>query len=240
MTPEQQALYQAILDRPNDLAPRLVYADWLDETGLEENVVQAREIREAIASGEVRCVEESDSTRLSRYGWAYSRNGLIELLYTTPEYWASRGDHWVRNWPINQVVFPRRLNLDWQQSLTPTGVQVRCFLDFLPDVVDYSDQSRRKSYQTHISYLPGMTESSAAATKWPDLQARRVAGSFQPYEDLWPGVCFHSVVRLDPITNDNPRYSLHPRTDKPLGDLFERHAQGNGRDGAAEPPANSR
>lgn len=43
--PDADALLRAILDRPTDETPRLVLADWLDDTGLPENAAWAGYIR---------------------------------------------------------------------------------------------------------------------------------------------------------------------------------------------------
>src|SRR4051794_7220031 len=46
---ERQAFLQAILDAPTDDAPRLVFADWLDEHGGDDDRMQAEFIRTQIA-----------------------------------------------------------------------------------------------------------------------------------------------------------------------------------------------
>lgn len=46
---DEDALRETICTRPNDDAPRLVYADWLEETGEPSNVARAEFIRVQIA-----------------------------------------------------------------------------------------------------------------------------------------------------------------------------------------------
>jgi uncharacterized protein (TIGR02996 family) len=61
----EQALLQAILDVPEDDAPRLVYADWLDEHGGPEERARAEIIRLEVAharlpSGDPRVEEDEE------------------------------------------------------------------------------------------------------------------------------------------------------------------------------------
>lgn len=49
MTSDQQALYYSILENPADLAPKLVYADWLEEFGSDRDRIHARYIRDQVA-----------------------------------------------------------------------------------------------------------------------------------------------------------------------------------------------
>src|SRR5262245_50020718 len=45
MHPDEEALLQTIFDNPDDDAPRLIYADWLEERGDPVNVARAEFIR---------------------------------------------------------------------------------------------------------------------------------------------------------------------------------------------------
>ena len=147
---------------------------------------------------------------------AFSRHGFVELLYTSPSSWTIHYPRWTENWPINQVVFSERPSLTWERTLQPSGVEVRCMLE--------GRLSGRKTYQTQIAYPWGMTETSLGAPAWADGQARRLAGSVEPYEAFWPQIRFHVVLRRDSDTDDGGRYVLQPESDCPLGDLLQRHA----------------
>jgi uncharacterized protein (TIGR02996 family) len=53
--PTAIALYQTILDEPDSDEPRLVYADWLEETGVESNILRAEFIRIQCKIADLNC-----------------------------------------------------------------------------------------------------------------------------------------------------------------------------------------
>ena len=116
---DEQAFLKAILDNPSDMAPRLVFADWLDEQGDdfclksgESAKVAASRIRKQIADGSVSFVQDIGDVGKSES--LYSRNGFGELLYCTPRAWVDQYREYVIRYPINQVVFSERQHFLYQ------------------------------------------------------------------------------------------------------------------------------
>jgi uncharacterized protein (TIGR02996 family) len=215
---EEQAFLKAICDSPNDLAPRLVYCDWLEEeyerrgpTPLGEICpkYQAVNIREQIAHGKAildpLCNPHPESGMLR-----YHRNGFIELLYVSPADWAREADLITSHHPINQVVFS-------EQPLTPAS---------------YGSEDGCVTWQIGIGDKVAMIKSNRKLNAPPDsLQdMQAIESDLEPYQVLWPQISFHTIsissvtaesINLYPIA----RYDIYPWSDKPLGDLLQRHAE---------------
>jgi uncharacterized protein (TIGR02996 family) len=62
LTSDRHAFVQAIIANPADDAPRLIYADWLEERGTEENDARAELIRLGI---ELEERKRNDKERMS-------------------------------------------------------------------------------------------------------------------------------------------------------------------------------
>lgn len=97
-------LLAAILDNPKDDAPRLIYADWLDEQGEEE---RAGFIREQIAN-------PSNSIGQTYHGlWVVGRRGFTyRVECRTAEQWFQVADLMNSFNPIEQVRLGTRPALD--------------------------------------------------------------------------------------------------------------------------------
>jgi uncharacterized protein (TIGR02996 family) len=137
MNTEQQALLRTILENPDDDAPRLVYADWLDERGDADNFGRARLIRLQIAGQdpEVELLEQADNRwvadwlRGKKATWA---RGFIQEVQCESADWVEHADEVLMEHPIKRVtllgsVVPdhlkvlketkdRGIEVDWSKS----------------------------------------------------------------------------------------------------------------------------
>jgi uncharacterized protein (TIGR02996 family) len=85
--PEEQALLAAVIETPDDDAPRLIYADWLEENGdSDADRARAEFIREQIR----KCAQEGDS-------WVFSEGSqrLSELRRAHGKVWERGLPAWV-------------------------------------------------------------------------------------------------------------------------------------------------
>jgi uncharacterized protein (TIGR02996 family) len=115
------AFLQAVLDEPDDDAPRLVFADWLDEQGdaaraafirlqcelprlrpddLRRRPLAARERALLLAHGD----EWAAAVRPLVGGWEF-RRGFVEAVTVAPEAFVARADQLFRLAPVQQVRF---------------------------------------------------------------------------------------------------------------------------------------
>lgn len=67
MTSEREALLQGIRERPFDDAPRLVAADWLEESGYESDAVLAEGLRWCVSHGKYPVVVNERGKRVQRW-----------------------------------------------------------------------------------------------------------------------------------------------------------------------------
>src|SRR5262245_56631511 len=80
MNTEQQALLRTILENPDDDAPRLVYADWLEERGDADNTSRAQFIRMQVA------LAATESDRLNETSPEYQRLRVLANDRWTPQW----------------------------------------------------------------------------------------------------------------------------------------------------------
>jgi uncharacterized protein (TIGR02996 family) len=119
MNAEQQALLLTILEHPDDDAPRLVYADWLEERGDSDQTARAYFIRRQIALSAIDPAELSgealDEQRrlldLAQRRWvpawlrgraSWSR-GFIQGVYSSVADWVKHHEELVAEHPIRRV-----------------------------------------------------------------------------------------------------------------------------------------
>lgn len=96
---DEQAFLQAICSTPDDLAPRLIYADWLDDQGQHE---RAEEIRGDIRTGSMVREEQGLCVRVA---------GFMEVIIIDPEEWSDRSEELTSANPLKTVVFLHRPKL---------------------------------------------------------------------------------------------------------------------------------
>lgn len=117
---DRAAFLAAILDAPDDDAPRLVYADWLDEQG-----GNGAFIREQIASGErisdwhigaalSLTSDDVQAWRRFRFGTAHVRRGFIEAVELPWGSWRDHGDAILVAAPVQEVTLTTRPPLEWR------------------------------------------------------------------------------------------------------------------------------
>jgi uncharacterized protein (TIGR02996 family) len=112
MSDEEAALLQAVLDRPKDDAPRLVYADWLEETREPLRVARAELIRVQIA---LERMPETDSS------WPQLAKREQRLLR---QHWKE----WQRPFRNQKLEYIRRVHhpgSNWRWTLGRISVQYR-------------------------------------------------------------------------------------------------------------------
>ncbi|MCI0701227.1 MAG: TIGR02996 domain-containing protein [Planctomycetia bacterium] len=97
---EEQALYQAILSEPHDDAPRLIYADWLDEFADRFGEPLARIERGRAEFIRVQCA----LARLGPGGWGTDRPANPELERRQKRLLLQYGAKW-RRWFPRACVF---------------------------------------------------------------------------------------------------------------------------------------
>jgi uncharacterized protein (TIGR02996 family) len=116
----QDALLQAILDRPEEDAPRLVYADWLEEHGQAERAefIRAQIERQRLPAGDPRraALKRREKKLLAAHGqrwtqelptWARKepvyRRGFVTEVGASTESFVGRGEALFRAAPIRLV-----------------------------------------------------------------------------------------------------------------------------------------
>jgi uncharacterized protein (TIGR02996 family) len=203
---DEQAFLRAILDAPNDMAPRLVYADWLEEeherrgpTPLGEICpkYQAVNIREQIAHGKAildpLCNPHPDDFGMLRY----HRNGFIELLYVSPADWAREADLITSFHPINQVVFSEPLGDLSIADITGPFVDVT--------IGDISFRSLKFS-DDPLDYF---------CERWPQIT----------FHTIKTGRSIEVNMRTGQTGGSRQVIELDPPDPRPIGDLLEIHAE---------------
>jgi uncharacterized protein (TIGR02996 family) len=251
---DEQAFLKAICDAPNDMAPRLIYCDWLEEEydrrgptplGCICPKQQAANIRYQIASGSVIHERFVDSGQES---YRYYRNGFIELLYISPTDWALEADLLTSRHPINQVVFSERPELAFIIRLT------RVFLQPKERGISFSFCRENSAvHDENIRPIPGLVAEAEfeiggwkakinvgvtdqwdgenrESIGWAMDKAREISKSVDPYKKIWPQITFHTIT-ISSVTAGSinlypiARYDIYPWSAKPLGDLLQRHAE---------------
>jgi uncharacterized protein (TIGR02996 family) len=160
---EGQALVNGIIENPDDIAPRLVFADWLDENGKPE---WATLIRDMIYSRWVewprglsrlfpglprKSIILTDAPFGGPKGLmgqsVIVRNGFIEGVYLTPARWWWRGPALARGNPIRHVHLTRVRPFYVQAEDSDTGTPY-WFWDQLPDEVAHLVPARWEGPKT--------------------------------------------------------------------------------------------
>ena len=101
---DEQALLASIIANPDDDAPRLIYADFIEETGIPSLVARARFIRLQIADGMTRSalssviVDDEAGDLLSLHGdrWLDNSRGAVHVRETWRWIWSRGFLHTVR------------------------------------------------------------------------------------------------------------------------------------------------
>jgi uncharacterized protein (TIGR02996 family) len=134
------AFLQAVLDAPDDDAPRLVFADWLDEHGDAARaafirlqcelprlrpddprrlLLAARERALLLAHG----AEWVAAVRPLVGGWEF-RRGFVEAVTLTPEAFARSADRLFRAAPVRRVRLVQNYGDDWRWEFPPQGARL--------------------------------------------------------------------------------------------------------------------
>lgn len=179
---DRDALYAAILAAPDDDTPRLVYADYLDDTGVRMNAIRARFIRNQIALARTdQWSDEADRLRRaigpvwSHYGktWASPNldgvsssgfaRGFVESVSCESEWFWSHGESAVRSHPLRGAYFADLFDQSARPALVrllncPHLARLRAF-DFAGEAADDSFAERFASWpaasgceQLHLDY----------------------------------------------------------------------------------------
>jgi uncharacterized protein (TIGR02996 family) len=217
---DEAAFLKAICDNPNDMAPRLIYVDWLEEQGKNQ---LAEWIRKRIGSDTaIECTSNKPKDTIF-----YHRNGFYELVYTSPLEWAKMADQWTGEHPINQVVFSERPNLWWEcfanlvnghSSGLVESLEIHLYLEADPRV----SNRQGKRWRTQVPCQAEM-DVNWASEKWSRKKAKELASSLDPYRALWPKVSFHLYESV--LIGGRPQYFLDPPSNLQLGDLLNTHHQ---------------
>jgi len=144
MNAEQQALLRTILEHPDDDAPRLVYADWLEERGDPDQGARAYFIRRQIALSAIDPAELSgeaiDEQRrlldLAERRWssdwlrgqAQWRRGFIEGVFCSVADWVEHREELLADHPIRRVALRGQVRAEDVPALVET-VTPSCKLD---------------------------------------------------------------------------------------------------------------
>ena len=131
MTPDEHAFMTAVLEAPDDDTPRLVFADWLDERGTDDDLARAALIRaqcrleqdpvgreraalerEVKALLKVNAKRWTQSLRTTGIGHSYEfRRGFLDGLTISPTAFVRRGRELYELAPtIRTVRFPNAAN----------------------------------------------------------------------------------------------------------------------------------
>ena len=138
MTTEQAALFQMILDHPDDDAPRLVYADWLEEHGQAE---RAEFIRVQIEAAKLNN-SDPQRTRLEvragqllrahvrawrppfKVGYRFAR-GFIDWISLDPDEYRQYACELFRSAPISGLKLKRISSLDDARAISQSHYLTR-------------------------------------------------------------------------------------------------------------------
>jgi uncharacterized protein (TIGR02996 family) len=126
---DREALYRAILDAPDDDAPRLIYADWLEEHGDPERAEFIRlqcEIDRIVLGTEaandrhsaisLRChelykthykkwIQELGSLPANRQMFFAFRRGMVAMVTCSVRYFLSNAEHLLNAAPLDSIEF---------------------------------------------------------------------------------------------------------------------------------------
>ncbi len=120
MTTDQSALLDAVLAVPFDMAPRLVYADLLDERG--DHAAAARLRR--LAGGPRYAVRRCKVTGFPGLVF-HERHGFPFRVLGTLSAFMAQADRLFRTWPVTDVVLtdrsPHRNDDTWSRATTAVG-----------------------------------------------------------------------------------------------------------------------
>jgi uncharacterized protein (TIGR02996 family) len=141
MNAEQQALLRTIFDNPDDDAPRLVYADWLEERGDPDHTVRAHLIRQQIAlrpadpdhspasqqndpQGLLAVAEERCTPQWLRSGRAVWDRGFIQEVRCNTAAWVDHANEILAEHPIDSLTLEGEIQIEHVPVLITTPNRV--------------------------------------------------------------------------------------------------------------------
>jgi uncharacterized protein (TIGR02996 family) len=102
-TEEEIAFIRAILAAPNDDAPRLIFADWLDEHDKDTTYIRGQ-IHRPIENQRAYSFIRVHQAKGGFFDWL---KGFLETISCEAEWWLAHGRSLMRFHPIRQVDFIR-------------------------------------------------------------------------------------------------------------------------------------
>src|SRR5262249_33825983 len=141
MNAEQQALLRTIFDNPDDDAPRLVFADWLEERGEPDEIARAHLIRRQIAisaadpdrssafqpndpQGPLASPEERCTPQWLRTGKAVWDRGFIRDVRCDTAAWVDHANEILAEHPIRSLTLEGEICIEHVPVLITTPNRV--------------------------------------------------------------------------------------------------------------------
>jgi uncharacterized protein (TIGR02996 family) len=141
MNAEQQAILRTIFENPDDDAPRLVYADWLEERGDPDNTARAHLIRRQIAinsadpdrssaserndpQGALAVAEERCTPQWLRSGKAAWDRGFIREARCDTAAWADHANEILSEHPIHSLTLEGEICIEHVPVLITTSNRI--------------------------------------------------------------------------------------------------------------------
>jgi uncharacterized protein (TIGR02996 family) len=141
MNAEQQALLRTIFDHPDDDAPRLVYADWLEERGDPDHSARAHLIRRQIAlsasnpdqwpapqqndpQGALAVAEDRCMPEWLRSGKAVWHRGFIQQVRCDTAAWVGHANEILAEHPVHSLTLEGEICIEHVPVLITTSNRV--------------------------------------------------------------------------------------------------------------------
>lgn len=200
MHPTGQALLNAILEAPDDDAPRLIYADWLDEQGQGERAEFIRLQIQIEREPSFKSPEACPLRRREQELWGYlpTRNGVLsqfsELLPTFAVILPSDNGNGLESLPRAVVHrgFVSHLTLSAADALTHLDTILQSHPVTTVELTTFppADWSRANydplDLRTHPNGMPEYTGRNALRKLWPSIKFTLPLDSSEGSLGTWP------------------------------------------------------
>lgn len=101
---EEMSFIRAIIDNPEDDAPRLIFADWLEERNLDAFDIRRQTIRTPHKNSRPMSVISIPLNREITPDWLDWRTGFIEEIRCPSQWWFTNEEMLTKYHPIRRVV----------------------------------------------------------------------------------------------------------------------------------------
>jgi uncharacterized protein (TIGR02996 family) len=191
MNAEQQALLRTIFDNPDDDAPRLVYADWLEERGDLDNTARAHLIRRQIAlgaepdqlpasqhndpQGPLAAVEERCTPKWLRSGRAVWDRGFIREARCDTAAWADHANEILSEHPIHSLTLEGEICIEHVPVLITTSNRIP-HIDMSNCTWSPGIQAAALTAAVRVLAVPFMEGLHLVRRAWPGIMGPQTAG----------------------------------------------------------------